>query len=113
MDKILWQQQASLGMHPAQQGFDAVYFTAIHRDDGLIIDLPFLFFHRALHIRFQLQQLNCFGMHGSVKDLVATPSFCFGAVHGGVCIAQDILRLWIFFIKQNDANTDRGGSADG
>ena len=77
---------------PPQQCLEAFYFAGLHIDDGLVEQPEFVALERPIQRVGDAELLGARGTAALVEHFDARPSGLFGEVHGGVGVAQQVIR---------------------
>ena len=98
------------GMFPPDEGFKADQAMVLQLHDRLVMDDEFVVVDRPPEVRLQLQAVQDICVHARVEDLIAGASPGLRLIHGDVGVAQDLLRPFIGFAAE--CNADAHGRED-
>ena len=105
--EFVGRHQAPLRMGPAQKRLEPLDAARLHFDDGQVEKAELLAQERAAQVRLELHELGLALAHRGVEHHRARPALRLGAVHGGVGIPEQLLRLLVGRGAERDADAHR------
>ena len=104
---------AALRVLPPHQPLEADDASLLEGDDGLVVHHELLQLDRAPQLRLELQQRHRVAVHRLVEHLIGAAPGRLGAVHGGVRVAQDLLRALVPGRGERDPDAGAGEAPRG
>jgi hypothetical protein len=96
--KPIGQDRPAIGVLPANQRLESGQPAALEFNYGLVLNEEFVSIDCAAEVGLELQKVHGAGVHAFIEYDVSCLTERLGLIHGGIGIAQEILRELIVWI---------------